>query len=186
MEVLTSDCKISLKHIFLDNGNWWKFFLKYRRIIRRAIVTNVLKMLACRTAALGYRLFRYIFCSFQQACFFHLQKVDFVPHVAKKPPTSGCKMPTSDCLKPVGSTSLSPCPMCFGTFSGAIDSSSIKSLPSPLTSSKHKPQSRTSFLGFTWPYIPLAETLRYSEKIKSLSSVQGCMVIAHFSKPAWR
>ena len=83
MEVLTSDGKITLKHIFLDNGNWWKFFLKYRRIIRRAIVTNVLKMLACRTPALGYRLFRCVSCSFQQACFFTC-KSRFCPSCGKK------------------------------------------------------------------------------------------------------
>lgn len=70
MEVLTDNGKITLKHIFLDNGNWWKFFLKYRRIIRIAIVINVLKMLACRTPALGFRLFRCTFCSFQRACYF--------------------------------------------------------------------------------------------------------------------
>ena len=70
MEVLTSDCKITLKHIFLDNGNWWKFFLKYRHIIRLAIITNVLKMLVCRTPTLGYRLFHCTVCSFKKIfCF---------------------------------------------------------------------------------------------------------------------
>ena len=83
MEVLTSEGKITLKHIFLDNGNWWKFFLGYWRIIRSAIITNVLKMLACRTPVLGYRLFRCINCRFQKR-FCCSCKSRFCPSCGKK------------------------------------------------------------------------------------------------------
>ena len=83
MEVLTSNGNITLKHIFLDNGNWWKFFLKYSPIIRFAIVKNVLKMLGCRTPTLGYRLFRCTTCSFKKRFCFSC-KSRFCPSCGKK------------------------------------------------------------------------------------------------------
>lgn len=48
---------IKLRDIFLDNGNWWKLFVKHRDLIRISIIVNVLKMLVCRTAFLGYHVF---------------------------------------------------------------------------------------------------------------------------------
>ena len=48
---------IKLRDIFLHNGNWWKLFLKHRNLIRTSIVTNVLKLLVCRTSFLGYHSF---------------------------------------------------------------------------------------------------------------------------------
>jgi len=55
MECLTGSIKI--KDIFLHNGNWWKFFLKHPDQIRISIVSNVLKLLVCRTEFLGYHSF---------------------------------------------------------------------------------------------------------------------------------
>ena len=54
MEYVTG---IKLRNIFLDNGNWWKLFLKHRDIIRTIIVINVLKVLICRTKILGYCIY---------------------------------------------------------------------------------------------------------------------------------
>lgn len=48
---------IKLRDIFLDNGNWWKLFIKHRDLIRTSIIINVLKLLTCRTSFLGYHLF---------------------------------------------------------------------------------------------------------------------------------
>lgn len=48
---------IKLRDIFIDNGNWWKLFLKHRRLIRISIITNVLKLLICKTSFLGYHLY---------------------------------------------------------------------------------------------------------------------------------
>jgi len=48
---------IKIRDIFIDNGNWWKLFLTHRELIRRAIIINVLKMLACRTRLLGWHVF---------------------------------------------------------------------------------------------------------------------------------
>lgn len=48
---------IKLRDIFLDNGNWWKLFLKHHHLIRISIIINVLKMLVCKTRLLGYQIF---------------------------------------------------------------------------------------------------------------------------------
>lgn len=48
---------IKLRDLFLDNGNWWRFFLAHRNLIRKAIIINVLKMLVCRTTFLGWHVF---------------------------------------------------------------------------------------------------------------------------------
>lgn len=48
---------IKLRDIFLDNGNWWKLFVKHRNSIRPSIIKNVLKLLACKTFLLGYHIF---------------------------------------------------------------------------------------------------------------------------------
>src|SRR4030067_3358133 len=49
-----SENGIKLRNIFLDNGDWWKLFLKHRNLIRFSIIVNVLKLLVCRTSFLGY------------------------------------------------------------------------------------------------------------------------------------
>ncbi len=49
--------KIRIRDIFLDNGNWWKLFLKKRHLMRPAIIINVVKLLVCRTKALGFHRF---------------------------------------------------------------------------------------------------------------------------------
>lgn len=51
MEYVTG---IKIRNILLHNGNWWKFFLKYRNLIRLSIIINVLKVIVCRTSFLGY------------------------------------------------------------------------------------------------------------------------------------
>jgi len=60
MEYVSGNVK--LRDIFLDNGNWWKLFLKRRKLIRISIITNVLKLLVCRTAFLGYHFFICLTC----------------------------------------------------------------------------------------------------------------------------
>ncbi|MBI4243911.1 MAG: IS91 family transposase [Planctomycetes bacterium] len=56
MEYTTSN-GIKLRDIFIDNGNWWKLFIKHTDLIRPSIITNVLKLLVCRTSLLGYHFF---------------------------------------------------------------------------------------------------------------------------------
>ena len=48
---------IRIRDIFLDNGNWWKLFLLKSHLIRLAIIINVIKLLTCRTRALGFHRF---------------------------------------------------------------------------------------------------------------------------------
>lgn len=55
MEIVTGN--ITLKHIFLDNGNWWNLFIQNQSLIRFSIIVNVLKLLVCRTSLLGYHFF---------------------------------------------------------------------------------------------------------------------------------
>ncbi len=51
MEVVTG---LSIKDIFQHNNNWQNFEEKHRPNLREAIVSNVEKMMSCRTKALGY------------------------------------------------------------------------------------------------------------------------------------
>ncbi len=60
MEHLSGTIKI--RNIFLNNGNWWKLFLKHRNLIRIAIITNVLKLIVCRTSFLGYHIYQCLRC----------------------------------------------------------------------------------------------------------------------------
>ncbi len=71
---------IKIRTILLHNGNWWKFFLKHRHLIRTSIIINILKLLVCRTTFLGYHL---IVCP---KCF-HNKKV---PHSCKSKFCSSC------------------------------------------------------------------------------------------------
>jgi len=52
MEIVTG---ITLKHIFLDNNNWWRFFLKHQKRIRPTIILNVVKMLSCGSELMGFQ-----------------------------------------------------------------------------------------------------------------------------------
>lgn len=54
MEIVTG---IKIKDILLSNGNWWKLYLKHHNLIRPSIITNVLKVMACKTGLLGYHLY---------------------------------------------------------------------------------------------------------------------------------
>lgn len=47
----------SIRIILLHNQNWWRFFTKFQDKIREAILDNVIKVLACKTKALGCHQF---------------------------------------------------------------------------------------------------------------------------------
>ena len=74
---------ISLKVIFLDNGNWWNFFCLHADKLRPAIIKNVLKMLACQTALLGYHTYTCPTCGFQKKVY-HTCKSKFCSSCGKK------------------------------------------------------------------------------------------------------
>lgn len=80
MEYVTG--KITLKKIFLDNGNWWKFFCQHREFLKISVILNVLKLLVCRTAFLGFHLFACI-CGYSLKVF-HSCKSRFCPSCGKK------------------------------------------------------------------------------------------------------
>ena len=77
---------IRLRDIFLDNGNWWKLWIKKCHLIRYAIVINVLKMLACRTSIMGYHLFACPSCGNSKK----------VPHSCKSKFCSSCGKKSTD------------------------------------------------------------------------------------------
>jgi hypothetical protein len=56
MEVFTGP--ISLRQIFLDRRNWFRFWAFYVLTLRWSIVYNVAKMLACQTGRLGWHSYR--------------------------------------------------------------------------------------------------------------------------------
>lgn len=74
---------IKLRTIFLDNGNWWKLFLKHQNLIRLSIILNVLKLLVCRTSFLGYHHFVCPTCSRSRKVP-HSCKSRFCPSCGKK------------------------------------------------------------------------------------------------------
>lgn len=89
MEYIASN-SIKLRTIFIDNGNWWKLFLKNRNLIRPSIITNVLKLLVCRTRFLGYHFFSCDNCG----------KSIKAPHSCKSRFCSSCgKKATDDWIK---------------------------------------------------------------------------------------
>ena len=89
MEFINSD-KIRLRDIFLDNGNWWRVFFQYKALIRPSIIINVLKLLICRTAILGFHLFSCPSCD-------HTKKI---PHTCKSRFCPSCgKRATDDWIK---------------------------------------------------------------------------------------
>ena len=52
MEIISD--RITIKHIFLHHGNWSFFYFVKKDKIRPAIISNVAKLLACRTPLLGF------------------------------------------------------------------------------------------------------------------------------------
>ena len=82
MEYVTGN-GIKLRDIFLDNGNWWKLFLKHQHLIRLCIIVNVLKLLVCRTSFLGYHHFICHTCS-KSIKVPHSCKSRFCPSCGKK------------------------------------------------------------------------------------------------------
>jgi len=82
MEYVSSN-RIKLRDIFLDNGNWWKLFLKHKHLIRLSIIINVLKLLVCRTSFLGYHHFVCPNCS-KSIKTPHSCKSRFCPSCGKK------------------------------------------------------------------------------------------------------
>jgi len=74
---------LSIKKIFLSDGNWWKFFLLKNGNFRPAIICNVLKMLACGTKIMGYHLFTCPCCLFQKKVY-HTCKSRFCSLCGKK------------------------------------------------------------------------------------------------------
>lgn len=83
MEIITG---FKLKYIFLDNNNWWNFYIKYHHLIRTSIVINVVKMLTCRTDILGFHTFTCPTCQ-------HTLKV---PHSCKSRFCSSCGKKATD------------------------------------------------------------------------------------------
>jgi hypothetical protein len=77
---------IKIRDIFLDNGNWWKFFLKNYHLIRISIITNVVKFLACRTILLGFHFYFCPNCSYTRK----------VPHSCKSKLCSSCGKKATD------------------------------------------------------------------------------------------
>jgi len=87
MEIVTG---IRLRDIFIDNGNWWKLFIKHRECLRWSIIVNVIKMLTCRTGLLGYHTYVCPDCN-------HTFKA---PHSCKSRFCSSCgKRATDDWIK---------------------------------------------------------------------------------------
>jgi len=83
MEIVSG---IKIRDIFLDNDNWWKFFLKNWKLIRVSIIVNILKLLVCRTALLGCHTYK---CP---KCF----KTKVVPHSCKSRFCSSCGKKATD------------------------------------------------------------------------------------------
>lgn len=77
---------IKLRDILLDNGNWWKLFLKRHDLIRINIIVNVLKLLVCRTAFLGCSIYVCPKC----------KKTVKVPHTCKSRFCSSCGKKATD------------------------------------------------------------------------------------------
>ena len=74
---------ISIKKIFISDGNWWKFFLLKKGNFRPAIIINVLKMLSCGTQIMGHHLFTCP-CCFLQKKVYHTCKSRFCSSCGKK------------------------------------------------------------------------------------------------------
>ena len=74
---------IKIRDILLDKQNWWNFYLKYKHLIRIAIIINVCKVLMYKTKALGFHLFKCPSCKAQKKVF-HTCKSRFCSSCGKK------------------------------------------------------------------------------------------------------
>lgn len=72
-----------IRDILLDNGNWWRFFLIHATLIRPDIIINVIKILSCGTAMMGYHLWMCPSCAWVKAVF-HTCKSRFCSSCGKK------------------------------------------------------------------------------------------------------
>ncbi len=77
---------IKIRDIFIHNGNWWKLFIKHHHCMRFDIISNVTKMLSCRTSLLGFHLLTCPLCSFKKK----------VPHSCKSRVCSSCGKKATD------------------------------------------------------------------------------------------
>lgn len=80
MEVVTG---LSIKDIFQNNNNWQRFEEKNRSNLREAIISNVEKMMCCRTKALGYHQYTCPKCHYTITVP-HSCKSRFCPSCGKK------------------------------------------------------------------------------------------------------
>jgi hypothetical protein len=71
---------ISIRSILLHNNNWWNFYTKHAHLIRKSIVENICKVLACKTEILGFHSYKCDDCG-------HDKKV---PHTCKSRFCSSC------------------------------------------------------------------------------------------------
>lgn len=55
--IRTSENKITINHIFKDNRNWDRYFLKHRDSIRKVELEEVNKMLSCRDSSRGFLIY---------------------------------------------------------------------------------------------------------------------------------
>ena len=72
-----------IKDILLHNNNWWRFFISLKQLIRPDIITNIIKILACGNAFLGYRLYKCFSCNHIKPVF-HTCKSRFCSTCGKK------------------------------------------------------------------------------------------------------
>lgn len=75
-----------IRNIFLDNDNWYNFYNKFKHLIRDSIVENVVKIIVCCTAALGFHLMECPKCGNHRT----------IPHSCKSKLCSSCGKKASD------------------------------------------------------------------------------------------
>jgi len=74
--------RLSIKQIFLDNQNWWRFYQQHHNQLRPAITIAIVKLLSCRHTIRGYQQYR---CS-NSTCTHTLR----VPFTCKSKACSSC------------------------------------------------------------------------------------------------
>lgn len=80
MEILRG---IKIRDIFLDNQNWWRFYLIHEPLIRDSIIENVCKVLSCGTKHLGFHKYTCPTCN-ETKKVFHTCKSRFCSSCGKK------------------------------------------------------------------------------------------------------
>jgi hypothetical protein len=78
---------VSLRQIFLDRGNWWRFWAANAGKLRWAIIWNVARMLACQTGRLGWHTYACTRCGLSRR----------VPHTCKSRFCSRCGVWAANC-----------------------------------------------------------------------------------------